>query len=137
MENTRVQSIMPKQIMVVDDSPTIRSSVSFCLRNAGYAVAEAKDGVDALERLVALKEQGITPVLILTDINMPRMDGIAFIGRLKQEADYQFLPILVLTTESEHGMIEKGRSAGASGWIIKPFRPEQLLAAIKKLVWTK
>lgn len=127
---------MQKQILVVDDSPTIRSSVSFCLRNAGYEVAEACDGLEALEKLDGMREEGASPALILTDINMPRMDGIDFIGKVKQ-TEYRYLPILVLTTESEHGMIEKGRAAGASGWIIKPFRPEQLLAAIKKLIWTR
>ncbi|MEW5736511.1 MAG: response regulator [Thermodesulfobacteriota bacterium] len=127
---------MQKKIMVVDDSPTIRSSVSFCLRNAGYEVAEAKDGVEALERLKDMLEQGLPPVLILTDINMPRMDGLTFIGKIKKTQG-RFLPILVLTTESERDVIEKGKKAGASGWLIKPFHPEQLLWAIKKLVYTK
>ncbi len=127
---------MRKQIMVVDDSPTIRSSVSFCLKNAGYAVSEARDGEEALERLDELREKGMAPALILTDINMPRMDGITFIGKVK-DTDFKFLPILVLTTESERDMIDKGRAAGASGWLIKPFHPEQLLWAIKKLVWTR
>ncbi len=127
---------MQKQIMVVDDSPTIRSSVSFCLRNAGYKVSEAKDGVDALERLQEMRSAGQMPVLILTDINMPRMDGLTFIGHVKQ-TDFKFLPILVLTTESEKDMIVKGKKAGAAGWLVKPFHPEQLLWAIKKLTYTK
>ena len=125
-----------KHIMVVDDSPTIRSSVSFCLKNAGYKVAEACDGVEALDVLEDLKSQGIMPSLILTDINMPNMDGLTLIGRLKN-MDYQFMPILVLTTESEKNIIQKGKAAGASGWLIKPFNPEQLLWAIKRLIWTR
>ncbi|MDI6687340.1 MAG: response regulator [Desulfobacterales bacterium] len=126
---------MEKLIFVVDDSPTVRSSISFCLNNAGYKVTEAKDGKDALEKLANVKEEGQIPSLIVTDVNMPRMDGIAFIKKVK-EGDFRFLPILVLTTESEESMIEKGRAAGASGWLVKPFQPEQFLWAIKKLVWT-
>ncbi|MFP4474406.1 MAG: response regulator [Desulfatibacillaceae bacterium] len=127
---------MEKHIVVVDDSPTIRSSVSFCLKNAGYAVSVAKDGEEALEVLEGMREEGNKPSLILTDINMPRMDGITLIQKIKT-TDFRFLPILVLTTESEKGMIEKGRQAGASGWVMKPFQPEQLLMAIKKLVYTR
>lgn len=128
---------MEKLIMVVDDSPTIRSSVSFCLHNAGYKVAEAKDGKDALEKLSNMKEkEGQIPSLIVTDVNMPRMDGITFIEKIKK-GNFRFLPILVFTTESEESMIEKGKVAGASGWLVKPFRPEEFLWAIKKLVWTK
>lgn len=121
--------------MVVDDSPTFLSSVSFCLRNAGYKVTEAKDGKDALEKLSNMKKKGQIPSLVVTDINMPRMDGIAFIKKVKK-GNFRFLPILVLTTESEKSMIEKGKAAGASGWLVKPFRPEEFLWAIKKLVWT-
>ena len=127
---------MQKHILVVDDSPTIRSSVSFCLRNAGYEVAVAEDGENALEALNTMRREGKVPSLILTDINMPRMDGITFIGKVKK-TEFKFLPILVLTTESERDMIEKGKAAGASGWLIKPFHPEQLLWAIKKLMWTR
>ena len=125
---------MEKHILVVDDSPTIRSVVAFCLRNAGYEVTEAKDGKDALKKLESIKERMQILALILTDINMPRMDGITFIENVKKSA-FRFLPILVFTTESEKSMIEKGRAAGASGWLVKPFQPEQLLWAIKKLVW--
>ncbi|MBW1988908.1 MAG: response regulator [Deltaproteobacteria bacterium] len=126
---------MEKQILVVDDSPTIRSSVSFCLRNAGYKVQEAKDGQDALDQLEEMKKNGEMPVLILTDINMPVMDGLTFISKVK-ETSFKYLPILVLTTESEKDVIAKGKKAGAAGWLIKPFHPEQLLWAIKKLIFT-
>ncbi len=124
---------MEKHILLVDDSPTIRSTVSFCLRNAGYKVTESKDGEDALKKLESMKESPQSLALIVTDINMPEMDGITFIENIKK-SDFRFLPILVFTTESKKHMIEKGRAAGASGWLVKPFQPEQLLWAVKKLV---
>ncbi|MBW2351324.1 MAG: response regulator [Deltaproteobacteria bacterium] len=127
---------MEKHILLVDDSPTIRSSVSLCLQNEGYRVTEAKDGKDALQKLQFLKDKDQSLALIITDINMPEMDGITFISKVK-ETELKFLPILVLTTEAEEFMIEKGRVAGASGWLLKPFQPEQLLWAIKKIVWSK
>jgi Response regulators consisting of a CheY-like receiver domain and a winged-helix DNA-binding domain len=123
-------------ILMVDDSPTIRSSVSFCIQNAGYKVVEAVDGQDGLERLEEMKNQGIAPSLIITDVNMPRMDGMTFIENVKK-SEFRYLPIMVLTTESEEGLIEKGRALGASGWLLKPFQPEELLWAIKKLVWER
>ena len=127
---------MGKLILFVDDSPTMRSSVSFCLRNAGYRVTEAEDGQDGLVKLQSIKDEGESVALIITDINMPKMDGIAFILKVK-EAEFKFVPILVLTTEAEKSMIEKGRAAGASGWLLKPFQPEQLLWAVKKVMWPK
>ncbi|MDD2317738.1 MAG: response regulator [Desulfobacterales bacterium] len=123
-------------ILMVDDSPTIRSSVSFCIQNAGYKVIEAVDGQDGLERLEEMKKQGIAPSLIITDVNMPRMDGMTFIENVKK-SEFRYLPIMVLTTESEEWLIEKGRALGASGWLLKPFQPEELLWAIKKLVWER
>jgi two-component system, chemotaxis family, chemotaxis protein CheY len=125
---------MQKHIVFVDDSPTMRASVTFCLRNAGYLVTEAENGKDALEKLQSMKDSGQLPALILTDVNMPEMDGLTFITKVK-EGQFRFVPILVLTTEGERAMIERGRVAGASGWLLKPFQPEQLLWAIKKLVW--
>lgn len=127
---------MEKHILFVDDSPTVRSSVSFCLRNAGYRVTEAVDGKNALEQLQAMKDKGESLSLIITDINMPQMDGIALISEVK-ETEFKFIPILVLTTEAQASVIEKGRAAGASGWLLKPFQPEQLLWAVKKVVWPK
>jgi two-component system chemotaxis response regulator CheY len=127
---------MEKHILYVDDSPTMRSSVSFCLRNAGYKVTEASDGKDALQKLRSIEDKGQSLALIITDVNMPEMDGITFISKVK-ETGLKFLPILVLTTEAGEPMIEKGRAAGASGWLLKPFQPEQLLWAVKKVVWTK
>jgi two-component system chemotaxis response regulator CheY len=127
---------MEKLILFVDDSPTMRSSVSFCLRNAGYRVAEATDGEDGLTKLESIRDEGDSVSLIITDINMPQMDGITFISKVKK-TEFRFVPILVLSTEAEESMIEKGRAAGASGWLLKPFQPEQLLWAVKKVVWPK
>ncbi len=127
---------MEKNILLVEDSPTMRSSVSFCLRNAGYRVTEAVDGKDALKKLQSMNDKSEPLSLIITDINMPQMDGITFISKVK-ETDFKFVPILVLTTESEESVIKKGRDAGASGWLLKPFQPEQLLWAVKKVIWTK
>ena len=127
---------MKKSILVVDDSRTIRASASFCLRKAGYHVTEAKDGVDALEKLAHLYQKGRAPALIITDVNMPRMDGLSFIKEVKK-GDLRFLPILVFTTESSQSALEKGKAAGAAGWLVKPFHAEQLLSAIKKLVWVR
>jgi two-component system chemotaxis response regulator CheY len=125
---------MEKHILFVDDSPTMRSSISFCLRNAGYRVTEAIDGKDALKKLQKMKEEGESLSLIITDINMPNMDGITLISKVKQ-TEFKFAPILVLTTESSESLIEKGRAAGASGWLLKPFQSEQLLWAVRKVVW--
>ncbi|MBW1741845.1 MAG: response regulator [Deltaproteobacteria bacterium] len=127
---------MEKLILFVDDSPTMRSSVTFCLRNAGYRVTEAEDGVDGLDKLQSIKDKDQPLALIITDINMPRMDGITFITKVK-ETEFKFIPILVLSTESEESVIEEGRAAGATGWLLKPFQPEQLLWAVKKVVWPK
>ena len=127
---------MEKHILFVDDSPTMRSSVSFCLRNAGYRVTEAVDGKDALQELQSMKDKGESLSLIITDINMPQMDGITFISEVK-ETEFKFIPILVLTTEADKSVVEEGRAAGASGWLLKPFQPEQLLWAVKKVVWPK
>jgi len=125
---------MQRHILFVDDSPTMRASVTFCLRNAGYLVTEAENGLDALDKLQQMWDGGQPPALILTDVNMPEMDGITFITKVKKGPS-RFVPVLVLTTEGEKTMIERGRSAGASGWLLKPFQPEQLLWAVKKLVW--
>ena len=127
---------MIKCIITVDDSPTIRSSISFCLKNAGYDVINAVDGQDATEKLKQIRAEGRSLSLIITDINMPQMDGITFIKNVKK-SDFRFIPILVLTTEGDIEMIEKGKDAGAAGWLVKPFQPEQLLWAIKRLIWLK
>jgi two-component system chemotaxis response regulator CheY len=127
---------MEELILFVDDSPTMRSSVSFCLRNAGYRVIEAVNGEDGLRKLQSVKDEDKTLSLIITDVNMPKMDGITFISKVR-ESDFKFLPILVLATEDEESVIKKGRDAGATGWLVKPFQPENLLWAIKKVMWPK
>jgi len=120
---------MEKTIMTVDDSASIRQMVGFTLRNEGYDVIEAADGVDALEKL-----SGNRVGMILTDLNMPRMDGLDFIRHVRQEASCKFVPIVMLTTESQAEKKQAGKLAGATGWIVKPFKPQQLLAVVKKLM---
>jgi len=117
-----------KTIMTVDDSASVRQMVSFTLRTAGYEVVEAADGAQALERLRG-------PVhLILTDLNMPRMDGIELVKRVRADANYKYVPIVLLTTESQDSKKQAGRAAGATGWIVKPFQAEQLLTVVKKVL---
>lgn len=125
-----------KHILFVDDSPTIRSAVSFCLRNAGYKVTVAVNGKEGLKKMESMKETGDLLSLIITDINMPEMGGIAFISKIR-ETEFKFVPILVLTTEAEASLMRKGREAGVAGWLLKPFQPEQLLWAVKTVTWRK
>jgi two-component system chemotaxis response regulator CheY len=118
-----------KQILTVDDSASIRQMVSFTLTKAGYAVAEAVDGRDGLSKCGQQKFD-----LVITDLNMPIMDGIQMITALRKLPGYGFLPILMLTTESQAEKKDAGRKAGATGWIVKPFNAEQLIAVVQKLV---
>lgn len=120
---------MGKKILMVDDSTMVRQMVSFTLTEAGFDVLEAEHGQAALDRL-----QSHTIDLIVTDLNMPVMDGIAFIGKARSLATTQYVPILMLTTESQPEMKQKGRAAGATGWIVKPFDPPKLLAVISKVL---
>jgi two-component system, chemotaxis family, chemotaxis protein CheY len=120
---------MTKTILAVDDSASIRQMVSFTLKGAGYEVIEAVDGQDALD-----KARRRTFNLVLTDINMPRMDGLKLLENLRKISQYQSIPILMLTTESTDEMKAKGRSAGATGWLVKPFNPESLVGVIKKVI---
>jgi len=115
--------------MTVDDSSSVRQMVSFTLRTAGYDVSEATDGKDGVAKAGQTKFD-----LIITDLNMPNMDGIEMIGIVRKLPGYSFTPILMLTTESQPEKKDAGRKAGATGWIVKPFNQEQLLAAIQKLV---
>ena len=116
-------------ILAVDDSASMRQMVSFTLKGAGYEVIEAADGQDALQLAKTRKVD-----LVLTDVNMPRMDGIALIRALRALPQYKFTPMLTLTTESTADKKQDGKTAGATGWIVKPFNPEQLLAVIKKVL---
>ncbi len=121
---------MSKTIMTVDDSASVRQMVSFTLRGAGYEVVEAVDGKDALSKL----NNGVRVRLIFADLNMPNMDGIELIRAVRAKPAYKFVPIIMLTTESQASKKQEGKSAGATGWIVKPFKPQQLLAVVKKVL---
>lgn len=120
---------MPKTILIVDDSMSLRQVVNLALTRAGYEVIEATDGQDALTKLDGRKIN-----LIVSDVNMPRMDGITFVTQVKQNPRYKFTPIIMLTTESQDAKKEQGRAAGAKAWIVKPFNPPILLDAVSKLI---
>ncbi|HLK67229.1 MAG TPA: response regulator [Bryobacteraceae bacterium] len=119
---------MPKVILTVDDSASIRQMVRYTLSEGGYSVIEAVDGKDALSKLTM-------PVnLIITDLNMPNLDGIGLIKTLRAKSSCKGVPILLLTTESQESRRLEGKAAGATGWIVKPFVPQQLLAVVKKVL---
>ena len=118
------------KILAVDDSASMRQMVSFTLKGAGHDVVEASDGQQALN--LAKGQSGID--LVISDVNMPNMDGITLIKHLRALPSFKFTPILMLTTESNADKKSEGRSAGATGWIVKPFNPEQLLATIGKVL---
>jgi two-component system chemotaxis response regulator CheY len=120
---------MPKTILIIDDSISLRQVVSIALGNAGYAVMEACDGQDALAKLTGQKVH-----LVICDVNMPNMDGISFLKAMKEHPQYKFTPIIMLTTEAGEEKKKEGQAAGARAWIVKPFKPEQLLMAVSKLV---
>jgi len=115
--------------MTVDDSASIRQLVGFTLKGAGYDVIEAVDGRDGLSKL-----NGMPVHMIITDLNMPNLDGIGLIKGARSNPAYKFIPIVMLTTESQDAKKQEGKAAGATGWVIKPFKPEQLLAVIKKVL---
>ena len=118
-----------QSILAVDDSASIRKLVTYVLEGAGFDVVLAEDGVEALDYA---KENEVD--LVLTDINMPNLDGIGLIEKLRELPTYQYIPLLVLTTESGNDMKMRGKQAGATGWIVKPFDPQQLIAVIKKVL---
>jgi two-component system, chemotaxis family, chemotaxis protein CheY len=120
---------MARTVLIVDDSASLRQVVGITLRGAGYDVIEANDGMHALSTLDGRKVH-----LIISDVNMPNMDGITFVRKLKALPDYRFTPVMMLTTESEQGKKEEGKAAGARAWMVKPFQPAQMLAAVSKLV---
>ncbi|BBL70605.1 response regulator [Methylogaea oryzae] len=120
---------MAKTILIVDDSASIRQVVTIALKGAGYDVIAASDGQDALKKLDGQKIH-----LIVSDVNMPNMDGIAFVKEVKKLANYKFTPIIMLTTESQPEKKAEGKEAGAKAWIVKPFQPPQLLDAVSKLI---
>jgi two-component system chemotaxis response regulator CheY len=118
-----------KTILAVDDSASIRQLVTFTLQEAGYEVLAAVDGIDALQQI-----SGRHVNLIITDLNMPNMDGIELVRKVRSSASYKFVPILMLTTESLPEKRQEGKAAGATGWIVKPFNPPQLLAVVQKVM---
>ena len=120
---------MTKTIMIVDDSASLRQVVGISLRGAGYDVIEACDGSDALAKLKGQKVH-----LLISDVNMPQMDGISLVKAVKQMAPYRFTPIVMLTTESQEAKKKEGQAAGAKAWMLKPFQPPQLLSVVQKLV---
>lgn len=121
---------MVASILAVDDSPSMRKMVSFTLKSVGYDVIMANDGVEALE--IAKKSPDVN--LVLTDVNMPNMDGITLVKHLRELRDYKFKPILILTTESSQEKKMMGKQAGATGWIVKPFDPEQLINTLRRVL---
>lgn len=120
---------MAKTILVVDDSTSIRQLVGISLRGAGYDVIEGRDGKDALSKMTGQKIH-----LIISDVNMPIMDGITFLKEVKKHPKYKFTPVIMLTTEAGQDKMAEGRAAGAKAWVVKPFQPPQLLDAVAKLV---
>ena len=118
-----------KKILAVDDSSSVRQMVNFTLKGAGYDVVDAVDGKDGLAKAGKDKFD-----MIITDLNMPNVDGIQLITELRKLPGYSFVPILMLTTESQTEKKDAGRKAGATGWIVKPFNAEQLTSVIRKLV---
>lgn len=120
---------MAKTVLVVDDSASLRQVVSIALKGAGYEVLEGCDGKDALSKLTGQKVH-----LIISDVNMPNMDGITFVKEVKKLANYKFTPIIMLTTESQEGKKAEGQEAGAKAWVVKPFKPETMLLAVSKLI---
>ncbi|MBA1241853.1 MULTISPECIES: response regulator [Pseudomonas] len=120
---------MAKSILVVDDSASIRQVVGITLKGQGYDVLEACDGQDALRKLTGQKIH-----LVISDVNMPNMDGITFVKELKKLPAYKFTPVIMLTTESQESRKQEGQAAGARAWVVKPFQPAQMLAAVAKLI---
>jgi two-component system chemotaxis response regulator CheY len=121
---------MPKTILIVDDSSSLRTVVRISLTRAGYDVLEAADGVLGLKALDAAAKVN----LIVCDVNMPNMDGITFVTKVKQHPKHKFIPVIMLTTEDQQEKMNQGRTAGAKAWMVKPFNPPQLLDAVSKLV---
>ncbi len=120
---------MGRTVLIVDDSASMRQLVSFALKDAGYEVIAAVDGKDALTKV-----NGNNVDMVVTDLNMPNMDGIELIRQLRVRPESKFKPIVMLTTESQDSKKQEGRLAGASGWIVKPFSPEKLVEVIKKFI---
>ena len=120
---------MAKTVLIVDDSASVRQVIGITLRGAGYEVLEGVDGMDGLAKL-----QGQKVHLIVSDVNMPRLDGIGFLKQVKALPNYRFTPVIMLTTETADEIKREGQAAGAKAWVTKPFKPEVLLGAVQKLI---
>lgn len=117
-----------KKILTVDDSASMRQMIAFTLERAGYNVVQAEDGRDGLAKMSAEID------LVLTDLNMPNMNGLELTRQIRANAGYKFTPVVLLTTESQVEKKAEGKAAGATGWIVKPFEPEKLLAVVQKVI---
>jgi len=124
-----MEETMGKKILIVDDAVTMRQLLAATLKSAGYNVVDASNGKEALEKLGSVRFN-----LIITDLNMPVMDGITFIKEVKKSSIHKFTPIVMLTTESSAAKKDEGKKAGAKAWIVKPFKPNELLAVVKKIL---
>jgi two-component system chemotaxis response regulator CheY len=118
-----------KRVLVVDDSASVRQVQNVVLSGAGYEVVEAVDGADGLARLMSQPFH-----LVLTDLNMPNLDGVAFIRAIRASPAHRLVPVVMITTESQEARKQEGRAAGATGWIVKPFTPEQLVAVVRRVL---
>ncbi|HSF66380.1 MAG TPA: response regulator [Nitrospiraceae bacterium] len=125
---------MSRVILVVDDSPTMRGMVSHALNEAGFETKEAENGKDALIKLTTMEVGGTKPDVIVTDINMPEMDGIELVREIRKLSAFKHVPVLVLTTDNTDEKKEVGRAAGATGWLVKPFDSELILKVIRKVL---
>lgn len=120
---------MGKKVLIVDDSRTIRQQVSFTLAKGGFVVVEAEDGKDGIEKLRGNPDVA----MIISDVNMPNMNGLEMVEAINADADLSHPPIVMLTTEGSGELVERAKKAGAKGWLVKPFKPDQLVAVVTKL----
>jgi two-component system chemotaxis response regulator CheY len=118
-----------KTIMTVDDSASVRMMVNFTLSELGFEIVEAANGKDALRKMETQQVH-----MLITDVNMPELDGISLVRKIRENPSYRFIPIIILTTESQEEKKKEGKQAGATGWIVKPFKPEQLIAVVRKVL---
>jgi two-component system chemotaxis response regulator CheY len=119
-----------RKVLIVDDSPTVRQQVGRALHESGIEVVEAGDGLEGIDRIAADDTIG----MVILDINMPRMNGLEMLDKLKQDVRMSGLPVVMLTSEGQRSMIERAKQAGAKGWIVKPFKPDLLLLTVRKLL---
>jgi len=126
---------MGKNILIVDDSPTLRASVRFALSETGYSIHQAENGKLGLQKLAEIHTAGDRIHLIITDVNMPEMNGLEFLRQLKDEnSRFRFIPVVVLITEREETLKQKGREYGAAGWMTKPFKADLLINVVRKFI---